>query len=265
MRIGVISNTARTGKTTVMTSLAYIYSRSQKRKVAIFSTGALKHVVDPLLLLQEKDDAATTGVFKAMLESRSISGEKLFDYAIRGGRDQVFIFDLFTGNKDAQKSMDFLVSTSKSVDADMVLIEVAKDIKWPGNKEVIDACDVILNVFSLDIQSISEMRMYMKSLNPKELKKTILVCNNYDPRIMSEKKLSSFTAKGQNEVLVLDYNPSFVKFAMDGDLSGFVDKCVNGHEDFIKMRSQLEKIMQVLYDTPKRKRIIPVKDWERNT
>lgn len=265
MRIGVMSNMARTGKTTVMLQLAYLYSRSQKKKVAIFSTGSLEHVTNPLLMLQEKDDAATTGVFKAMLESRSISGEKLFDYAIRGGRDEVYIFSLFSNSKDAQKSMEFLVSTSKSVSADMTLIEISKDIKWPGNKEVLEACDVILDVFTPDISSIADMRQHMKSLGTRDLKRTVLVCNMYDPRIMSEKKLSSFTGKGQNEVIPISYNPSFVKYAMDGDMSGFVNKCVDGHEDFLKLRSDVEKLMQVLYDTPKRKRIIPVKDWERNT
>lgn len=264
MRIGIISNVARTGKTTVMLSLGYTFSRSQKKKVAIFSTGSLKHIVDPLTALQEKDDAATTGVFKAMLESRSINGDKLYDYAVRGGRDEVFIFDLFTNNKDAMKSMDFLVSTSKSIDTYMTLIEIQKDLKWLGNREVLDACDVILNVFSPDTVSISAMRSYMAALTPKELKKTLLVCNMYDARIMSEKKLSQFTGKGQNSVLILDYNPSFTKLAMEGNMSSFVDKCMQGHEDFIKYRSELEKIMQVLYDRPKRKIIIPVKDWERD-
>lgn len=267
MKVGVLSNVARTGKTTVMLSLGYLYSRSQKKQVAMFSTGSLKHIVDPLTALQEKDDAATTGVFKAMLESKSITGDKLFDYAVRGGRDEVFIFDLFTNNRDAQKSMDFLVSTVKSIsdnNSNMTLIEISKDIKWLGNREVIDSCDVILNVFSLDTVSIAAMRTYMANLTPKEAKKTLLVCNMYDDRVMSEKKLTQFTAKGQNSVMVLNYNPSFVKLAMEGNMSAFVDKCMQGHEDFLKYRSQVEKMMQTLYDTPKRKWIIPVKDWERD-
>lgn len=262
MIIGVISNTARTGKTTLMMALAYSYSRSQKRKVAVFSTGSLRHIVDPLMSLQEKDEAATTGVFKALLESKSIKGDTLFNYAVRGGRDEVYVFDLFTGFKDAQKSMEFLVSTTRSIDADMVLVEIAKDIKWPGNKEMMDSCDVIIDVFTPDIASIGDMKQYSKNLNQRDAKKTLYVCNQYDAKIMSEKKLSGFTAKGQNEVLVLDYNPSYVKFSMDGDMTGWTNKFMQGHEDFLKMRSQLEKLMQALYDTPKRKRIIPVKDWD---
>lgn len=263
MIVGIESNIARTGKTTVMLELAYLFSRSQKKRVAIFSTGSLSHVVDPLLLIQEKDDAATTGVFKALLESRSISGAKLFDYAIRGGRDEVYIFNLFSNNKDAQKTMEFLCSTAKSVGADLTLIEISKDLKWPGNKEVIDVCNVLLNVFTPDVSSIAEMKRHMAALNARDLKRTVLVCNMYDPRIMSEKKLSSFTGKGQNDVLAMSYNPSFIKYAMEGDMSGFTDKCVSGHEDFLKLRSDVEKLMQVLYDTPKRKMIIPVKDWDR--
>ena len=100
LKIGIISNTPRVGKTTLALSLAHTYSRSQQAKVAIFSTGELSHVTEPLMETQEKDEAATAGVFKAMLETQTIRGEQLFSYAVRSGYDEVFIFDLFDRKDD---------------------------------------------------------------------------------------------------------------------------------------------------------------------
>lgn len=261
MKIGIISSIPRTGKSTVMLSLGYTFSRSQRKKVALFSTGSLEHIVSPLMQTQEEDEANSVGVFRAMLETRSINGPQLFDYAIRGGRDEVFIFDLFDKSKDINKTMEFLCSTIRTIQSDMVLVEIAGDLNAQGNKEVMAACDVLLYVFMTDLTSISAMKAYSASLDDKAKAKTVYVCDAYDQRILSEKKLSGLTQKGQREVQCIGYSPSMIKLFIDGDLSGFADKVVGGHEDFVKLRSQQEKLMQVLYDDAKRKRIIPIKDW----
>ena len=54
MKIAIVSNTPRAGKTYFMLALAHTYSRSQQSKVAVFSTGELAHVTAPLLQVQDK-------------------------------------------------------------------------------------------------------------------------------------------------------------------------------------------------------------------
>lgn len=264
MKIGIISNVPRTGKTTLMLALGHAYSRSQQSKVAIFSTGQLNHVVEQLLRVQEKDEAATAGVFRAMLETGIIRGEDLFDYAIRSGRDEVYIFDLFNRGGDIKRdSLDFLVETVKSIQAKMTLVEIKGNPKEEGNQKMIDSCDVILNVFNLDNQSISEAKAYDKSLTDIQRKRTMVyICSMYDPRVVSEKKLSGIFGKGQKDIMTFENNPSLEKLFIDGDYDVYADRLVSGHEDLIKTRSEMLRLMQFMYDDGKRKRIKEIKDWK---
>lgn len=262
MKIGVMSNTPRTGKSTVLTALAYTYSRTQKKQVAIFSTGSLESLVKPILRINNKDSAASAGVFRALLETRSLTGNQLFDYAIRGGRDEVFIFDLFDRTKDQSKALDFLHATLDTIRSEMVLVKICGSHKLSGNKLIMDSCDVILNVFNPDMQSINEVVSYAGTLTEAQKRKTIFVCNSLDDRILSEKKVTGMMRKNPIQFSTVYYTPGMIKLFMDGDYSAFADKILTGHEELMQVRGQLEKLMQVLYDDGKRKRIIPIKDWD---
>lgn len=263
LKIGIISNTPRVGKTTMMLSLAHTYSRSQQAKVAIFSTGELSHVTEPLMDTQEKDEAATAGVFKAMLETQTIRGEQLFSYAVRSGYDEVFIFDLFDRKDDKNQNFDFLARTIGSIDAKMVLVEIVGDPASTENKSIVDRCDVLLYLFNADRYSINQLRLYAKALPAKDKDKVFYVCAKFDPWIMADKKLSGLVGKGTKDFMLFDYNPAITKMFIDGIYSKFADAIVYGHEDFLKTRQQLLTIMQKLYDEPGRKRIKEIKDWPK--
>lgn len=263
MKIAIVSNTPRVGKTYFMLALAHTYSRSQQSKVAVFSTGELAHVTAPLLQVQDKDEAATPGVFKAMLETGTIRGEQLFNYAMRSGRDEVFIFDLFNRKNDLSQNLDFLARTFKSIDSKMILVEVNGNPKSKENQVIIDNCDVVINLFNTDNYSIEEFKLFDKSLEDKFKKKYIYLCSMYDARILSEKKLSGLLGKGQKDILTFEYNPSMSKLFLDGEYGTFTDKVVYGGEEFLKIRQNLLVIMQKLYDDEKRKRIKEIKDWPK--
>lgn len=273
MKIAIVSNVPRVGKTYFMLALAHTYSRSQQSKVAIFSTGELSHVTGPLLEVQDKDEAATAGVFKAMLETGTIRGEDLFSYSVRSGRDEVFIFDLFNRKNDLNQNLEFLARTIKSIESRMILVEVVGDPKANENQEVLDSCDVIIDLFTADNKSINEFKLYDKSLpemkingrsvGDKYKNKVLYLCSMYDPRILSEKKLSGLLGKGQKDIMTFEYNPTMAKMFLDGDYGVFTDKIVSGHEDMLKLRQNLLIVMQCLYDDDKRKRIKEIKDWPK--
>lgn len=273
MKIAIVSSVPRVGKTYFMLSLAHTYSRSQQAKVAIFSTSELSHVTEPLLQVQDKDEAATAGVFKAMLETGTIRGEDLFSYSVRSGRDEVFIFDLFNRKNDLNQNLEFLARTIKSIESKMILVEINGDPKSVENQVVLDTCDVIIDLFTTDNKSIAEFKAYDKSLpdmkingrpvGEKYKNKVLYLCSMYDPRILSEKKLSGLLGKGQKDIMTFEYNPTLAKLMLDGDYGAFTDKIVYGHEDLLKLRRDLLVVMQKLYDDSKRKRIKEIKDWPK--
>jgi len=262
MKIGVMSNVPRTGKTTVMMSFAHVYSRSQGKVVAIFSTASLSSVTDALKKIHSYDTASTPGVLRAFLETGSISGKEILDYAVKSGKDEVYVYDTID-TKDEVSSIDFLKRTIRTVSTDLILVEIKGDPTTDSAKNIMNECDAILNVFNLDNQSISAVKEYAKSLDVKMAAKMRYLVNHYDDRIITEKKLSGLTKIAPKFMCVHSYSPLTVKLFLEGDYDIYADRVVYGHEDFTDIRTQCLKEIQMFFNTEKRKRVREVSDWPK--
>lgn len=265
MKIGIISNVDRVGKTYFGIALSHVYARSQKSKVAYFTTSALTHVIEPIMQTQDKDESATAGVFKAMLETGTIRGDELFNYAVRSPRDEVYFFDLFNRRSNQTQNLDFLLRTINLIKANMIIVEICGDPASDVNTKLLEDCNVILNLFTADNSSIKAIREFDKSISEEIRYKTRYICSMYDPRILSEKKVSALLGKGRNDIHQFSYNPGIAKLFLNGDYCEFADKTVYGtSEEFVSTRGEFLTILQMLYDEPGRKRIKELKDWSES-
>lgn len=263
MKIGIVSNIPRTGRTTVMMLLAHVFARSQRKKVAVFSTGELGHIVNPIRAMQEPDEANTVRVFRAMLETGTIAGQSLFDYSIRSSRDNVFIFNLIDNDRSVGQSFEFLSRTLKTINADMVLVEVRGRVDDKKNIEVINSCDRILNVFNQDKISIKLLKDRLSSLSAKQRAKYSLVCNRYDDRVCSVSKMASMIGVSRKSITTIDDSEVLAKLINDGDFDKLTSGIVYGDSTMVSLRRDAMKLMQSAVDIETRRIIRDYGQWAR--
>lgn len=263
MKIGIVSNIPRTGRTVIMMLLAQTFARSQRKRVAVFSTGELSHIVNPIRSMQEPDETNTVGVFRAMLETGTIAGKALFDYSVRSSRDNVFVFNLIDNNRSIGKSFEFLSRTLKTIDADMVLVEIRGRIDDPKNTEVVNTCDRVLNVFNQDIISINLLKKRLDSLNSKQRSKCVLVCNRFDDRVCSEVKLSGLVGVGTKYITTIEDNPVLARYINDGEFEKLTNGIVYGNPEMVSLRRDALKLMRCAVDSETRRVIKGYELWPR--
>lgn len=264
MKIGIVSNIPRTGRTVIMMLLAQTFARSQRKRVAVFSTGELGHIVNPIKAMQEPDDANTVGVFRAMLETGTIAGKALFDYSVRTSRDNVFVFNLIDNNRFIGQSFEFLSRTLKTIDADMVLVEIRGRIDDPKNAEVVNTCDRILNVFNQDVISIDLVKKRLARLNEKQKSKCILICNRFDDRVCSENKLSGLVGVGRKYIHTVEEHPVLARMINEGEFEKLTSGIVYGDPTMVSLRRDAMNLMRAAVDTDTRRIIKSYELWPRN-
>lgn len=263
MKIGIVSNIPRTGRTVIMMLLAQVFARSQRRRVAVFSTGELGHIVNPIRDMQEPDDANSVGVFRAMLETGTIAGRALFDYSVRSSRDNVFVFNLIDDNKSIGQSFEFLSRTLKTIDADMVIVEIRGRIDDPKNAEVVNTCDRIINVFNQDVVSINLLKQRLNSLSDKQRSKCVLVCNRFDDRVCSELKLSGLVGVGRKYITTVEDNEVLARLINNGEFEKLTSGIVYGDPTMISLRRDAIKLMRCAVDTETRRIIKGHEYWPK--
>lgn len=279
MKIAITSDVPRTGKSTTAMLLGHIFSRTQEKRVAIFSTGDIEELIELTEPRGSFSSLNSTAVLNALLKNNSLNGEELYDYAIRSGEDDVHLFNVFDRTMSLEDAEEILTNTINIVNQStyMTLIDICGDPKSALNQTIMRDADVILNIFNHDLKSIHAAKESMVALSKKEMKteknvkdysreiafKTCYVCGKYDRNVLSEKKVAGVLGVTARNITVVPYTSSLQSMCLQGAIHKSSSYIVEGHPAFVEYRIKLLEIMQVLYDSGSRKVIRGVSEWHR--
>lgn len=264
MKVAVISNEpSQTGKSSLCVLLASLFARTQHKRVAIFSTGDLASLFSLVQYDNRATQSKSVGVYNALLQSAAIDADGIYDYAYKIGKEEVYGVNIFSATMDTEGLDKLFLTSVDRINADLVLVEVQGDINEEFNKRAIDRCDAILNVFNMSMKSINAVKDYINSYDTRAVLRTGYICQKYDAKALSEKRIASGVGIGQRGLILIPYNPIIINYGYMGMLNTLAKEIALGHAEVINLRSRLLEIMQFLFDSPNHKYIKGVDTWHK--
>ena len=262
MRVAVISSEELVGKSNTIILLASLFARTQRKRVTIFSTGDMTNILKSVETKTLENNLITSPpVFRAVLQSHDLINDELFDYAIRIGEEEVYAFNIWGQSIAEHELQELTLETLKRVNTPLVLVEVNGDLNSEYNKAVMENVDAYLYIFNTNFKSIENLQAYMKSGNRRMINRTGIICQKYNPKIISEKKLAALVGTAARNFLTIPYNAVYEKHALEGNLNIVAKHIANGNPEVVKSRIKLLEIMQWLFDSPKNKYILGIDKW----
>lgn len=261
MRVAVISVAPTLGKTCFMSVLGGVFSRSQARNVCILSTGDGRENVEIIDVKIRNDEVTNPYVFKSILSDSENGDKNLFNYGLRQGDENVFIYDVMSSSTSRSDKEDFFMDCIKKIPADLTLIEIVGDYKDEFNQRAIKACDCILLLFDTSIKSFEAVRKWREEASEATKRVTGYVCSMYNPEVISEKKINKELGVGIGNMLFFPYSPVVKRLAVEGNLDRAAYSIISGDVEIVRQRSRMMECMQFLFDTPERKIIRGYDRW----
>lgn len=264
MKVAVISNLeTQQGRSSFITLLSSVFSRSQHKKVTILSTGPMKHFLDSVEVKASMTAVKSVSVLKVVMSSSNVQEEEMNDYAIRIGSEEVYAYDIFSSTLAKDDLQSLFMSILKQSKSELVLVEVVGSPDEPFNKQVLESVDAIVNVFNHNPASIEAVRDYVDNGDRDIVRRTGFVCQKYDPDAISEAKLGKFIKMNARNFIVIPYNSVIQKECMNGTLNTLAKFICKGHSEVVNLRSKLLEVMQFLFDSPRHKYIKGVNEWHK--
>lgn len=263
MKVAVISpDKTSCGKSSFIYLLAGVYSRSQAKSVSIYSLADT--VEDKYMVTLNGNGVGTKSptVFKAMMETSSIGKEDIHDYAIRVGKEDVYLFDFYSCSLDTYDKDQMLVNCMALDSSNLVLVEL-HETESRLSKEILEQCDQVIVMFGTSPKSINAIKTFKETSRAEILHKASYVISQYNPNVMSESKLSKFTGIAVRNTLQFPYNTLIAKETLEGTLDTLCSYIVRGHYELANMRPKMQEVMQVLFDTGRTKSIKPINEWRQ--
>jgi len=115
MRVAVMSVVPTLGKTALIEVLGGVYSRSQGRTVAVFSTGNAVDNIEMITNISRNDKLDNPYVVKALIENAYEEPEALLHYGVQAGDERVFIFDILNNVMSREEKYEFLEEAIKTI------------------------------------------------------------------------------------------------------------------------------------------------------
>lgn len=245
----------------LITLLSSVYSRTQRERVAVFSTSFMNNYLKSVQVSSTSSVSTALPIFQSMLGTISGDDDTIFDYALRIGEEQVYAFNIYSETQSEDVLHEILLSTFEKVKASLKLIEVHGDLSSDFNKKILKQVDACLYCFTTYRRSIDNLTKFMKEFDRQTVFKTGIVCCRYDQRIISERKLASMVGTAERNFLTVLYDPVLNKFSLDGKLNDIGRLIANGYAETIINRPKVLEIMQFLYDNPNHKIIKTPDTW----
>lgn len=243
--------------------LATIFARTQRKRVAVFRDDRIDDLLKMVSLSQtgSDTDSKSVNIFRAMLESASLSGEEYYDYAYRIGKEDAFIFDVYNSSLEKQELDAILFKTLKRVKSDLNLIEITGDLESDKTKEILEFADVILYVFNSERKSLDMLNTYIKEYDYKYQRKTGYVCQKFDREATSDKQVAKEIGMNRRNILFIPYNSVIIKESLEGTLDLLAKDVAVGLAPVINLRMGFLETMQYLFDYGATKYIKGVNEW----
>lgn len=262
MKVAIIGkNNEDVGKSSLIIMLASLFSRTQRKDVAVFSTGSMDMLQAMATVDTQSNKVKTVGVYKALLESATIRNKEILDYGTRMGDEYVYLFDLFSSVMSKRDSEELFISTINKVKVDMVLVEVVGDINDDFNQRVIKDCDAIFYMFEQSRQSMNAVKEFRENYDKHIVARTGYICSKYQPDAVSGKRLLNFAGIHERETIFIPYMPYIIKHCIEGDLDVIAKRICSCEPEVLPVRIKLLEIMQYLFDTPSYKYIKDQTNW----
>lgn len=264
MKVAVISNLeTQQGRSCFIVLLASVFSRSQRKRSSIYSTGDMKNLLSSVEVKTTQTSAKSVSVFRAMLDAATIKDDEIYDYANRIGDEEVFAFNLLDSSFERDELEELFITTMNKDRSDLRLFEIVGPLDNPFNQKVLQNVDAVINIFNHNTASIDAVRDYVENYDKNIVRRTGFVCQKYDANVVGEKKLGHLIKMNARNFIVLPYNPIVGKEAIDGTLNTLARYIVTGHNEVVGLRSKLLEVMQFLFDSPKHKYIRGVSEWHK--
>lgn len=263
MKVAVLSAVPTSGKTAFMEVLGGVFSLSQGRDVAIFSTGELSELIDIVVDDASEKDLSSPDVVKAMVEANA--GDKmLLDYGVQAGMEHVYIYDIMGIDMPIDDRVEFLLESIKAIPVDLTLIEISGDPQSDLNKLILNECDCSIMLIEPSMKAIKSYVSYITNIPACPAKYNMaLVASRINYNIISDKQMASKMSIRFESMYKYPYNPIIPKLSLAGALDGICEKIVIGDPSVVQLRMPLYEIMTFLFDQPNIKVIRSIDQWYR--
>lgn len=271
MKAAVISLAPTYGKSTYMSVLAGVFSRSQKKSVVILSTGDANDNIGIVDCSVRNDDVANPYIFKSMVESAEKNDESLLNYGIRQGAENVFIFNILGSSMAQDEKEEFFLSALNKLPATLTLVEICGDYTSEFNRKVIKECDccmAMLDVSQKSISMVPAFNKFLKELDAEDrdglsdkAETVAYILSKYDPNVMGEKKLVKQTGIAASGLLKFYYIPALQRYALNSELDKIAYDIISGVNEVVQLRMALYEAMCYLFDSKNRKIVREISRW----
>lgn len=262
MKVAVISTVPTCGKTVFCEILGGLYSRSQGREVAIFTTGNAKDNIELVSSRIYDRRLDSPQIFRAMVQNAGEDAKELLNYGVQAGEEHVYIYDIMGSSMAKNDQEDFLIEAINTVPVDLTLIEICGDIKSELNERALATCDCCLLLTEQSHRGFRTLSDMIRGFTlPNLIYNRAIVISQCDPVVASDKKMAEEMKITVASLYKFPRSSQVAKLAYNGELDKAAYNIIAGDSELVSYRTPMLEIMQFLFDTPTRKIIRGIDKW----
>lgn len=260
MKVGILSVVPTCGKTTLTELLAGVFTITQGRTAAIFSTGDLSDF-EKSVELSTQTGSTEPDIVRAFIETNS-GDEMLLDYGARVGMENVYLYNVLGAEMEEYDRIDFLKKAIKAIPVDLTLVEFTGDLSSEINQSIIKELDCCLCLVYPSWKAIDMSRNIRKQLPQcTAVTNMIFVSAMIDPKNIGDKKMATLLGTKQENLLRFPRVDTLQKESLVGHLDTCCGKIVAGEGIYAQLRQPLQEVMQYIFDTQFYNVIRPIDKW----
>lgn len=264
MKVAVISTVPTCGKTTFIEVLGSVYSRSQGRDVAVFSTGNASENIEMITNYTDNEALRNPYVFRAMVQNNDQGDKMLLDYGIQAGDEHVYMFDVLGSAMAEEDKEEFIIEAINTIPVDLTLVEIHGDLQSNLNTNVLNVCDCCLVLTEQSPRGFRLAGAISEKLpNPALAHNMATIISKCDPIVAGDKAMASNMKIGVNSLYRFPRSSMIAKLAYNGELDTAAYNIIIGDAELVQFRVPMLEIMQFLFDdqTRNRKVIRGIDKW----
>ena len=261
MKVAVISLGSTLGKTCFCATLGGVYSRTQGRPCAIFSTSDAIDNIEIVNIPVKNDDLINPYVAKTQIEQSDKGNESTFNYGLQAGDEKVFIFNIMGCAMDLKEKEEFLIAGINKVPAALTLVEINGDITSELNQTVLKECDMCLCLVDASAKTFRTLEGFIKLLPYRLQDRVAYVISRYDDKVISDKELSKKSNIPMKVMLKFPYSSVVARLAHNGNLDRIAYEIVVGNAEVTQFRVKMQEIMEFIFNTSTRKIVREISRW----
>lgn len=262
MKVAVISAVPTCGKTTLIDVLGGVFSRSQGRDVAVFSTGNAKENIEQITNFAGNEALDNPYIFRAMVQNAGVDAKELLNYGVQAGDEHVFMYDILGSTMSQVDKEDFLIEAINSVPVDLTLVEISGDCFSELNQRVLNECDCCLLLTEQSPRGFRKAAEICNKFTIPQMKyNRAIIISKCDPVVASDKKMAEQLKVSVQSLYKFPRSSMLAKMAYNGELDKAAYNIIIGDYELVNFRTPMLELMQFLFDAPNRKVIRGVDKW----